>query len=652
MRVISDLSGTRQGSFRILDALLSAAGLTAQRTFGLPDQSGTLLAEEMLRQVNGQPLVGTVDLWITSVATSVLDLGMVPGSPAAAAANTAILQAALTAEKPLYFPAGRYYISFTPLILPAKTCLYGDSGSVSEIAWVETDSVTRGHMIEAAGDIDALLLRNIGFVGNRPYQTTPTSTGHDLACFYLRAGSVRNVDIEGLRLSNFGDGVATAGGGFFIGSLTGTGKVIDNIRFYRCEFVNISNVPGIYINGDLTYHSAAQNIVVDSCIFRCGVQAHQNCIYILGGGTPSSARNIQVLRNQFIIEAPIDTCVELNFCSGFAIEGNQILCRLAGECVGLLVREACTSGTVSGNVLISTVATLNGNTAAISIVRLLSSVQAYVNVIGNIIVGWAPGGAAGSGCAINVGTGSQAVNVLNNIIQGSGNTSALRCKMAIQVGGGSVSRVMIRENMIAACNYALGLALVTQLTFADNHLFRCGDGAVCVIPALSAGQALANVLIRNNVLSEVTAGTPNFVSADAISKVGNRIENNLLPANLQHCNPSFVTSWEAIVRPAASGTLLAGKVYTMGQGAISMADGQGFTIGANLDATLDGFSASEVVFGDTVIVTPPGDMLGISHSAYIQATNRIRIRVQNESGAAADAPAGNWKVVVIKTSEM
>ena len=652
MRVLSDLAGTRRTAFSIRDAVLSAAGLTASRTYELPDQAGQLLVNAMLKTVNGKSLTGPVDLWITSVAVNVLDLGMVPNSTTAAAANTTILQAALTAGRPLYFPSGRYYISFTPLQLPAKTVIYGDGGALSEIAWVQTDSVTRGHMIEAAGGIDGLLLRNIGFVGNRPYQTTPTSTGHDLACFYLRAGSVRNVDIEGLRLKDFGDGVASAGGGFFIGSLTGTGKVIDNIRFYRCEFVDISNVPGIYINGDAAYHASAQNIVVDSCVFRCGVTAHQNCVYILGPGTANQARNVQVLRNQFIIEQPIDTAVELNFCSGFSIDDNQLVCRTAGECVGLLVREACVGGSVSGNTLVNSTLTLTGNTAAISLTRLSASSQVHINVLGNVIIGWAPAGASGGGCAINVGAGSQNVNVANNIIQGFQNTATGRCKMAIQVGGGSVSRVSIRNNQITTSNYALGIALITMLTFENNSLWRCGDGAVCVIAALSDGQALSDILIRGNTLREVTAGTPNFVSANAVSKVGNRIEDNLLPSTVQHVNPSHVGSWEAIVRPAASGTLLAGKVYTMGQGSISMADGQGFTIGANLDATLDGFSPNEVVFGDTVIVTPPGDMLGISHSAYIQATNRIRIRVQNESGAAADAPAGNWKIVVIKTSEM
>lgn len=652
MRVLSDLGGTKRSDFKIRDAVLSAANLTAERIHELPDEAGTLLVDAMLRQVNGKSLLGTVDLWITSVAINVLDLGLVPNSTAAAASNTALLQAALTAGKPLYFPAGRFYISFTPLVLPAKTCIYGDSGSVSEIAWVETDSVTRGHMIEAAGDIDGLLLRNIGFVGNRPYQTTPTTTGHDLACFYLRAGSVRNVDIEGLRLSNFGDGVATAGGGFFIGSLTGTNKVVDNIRFYRCEFVDISNVPGIYINGDALYHSRLQNVVVDSCIFRCGVTAHQNCVYILGPGISNQGRNVQVIRNQFIIEQPIDTAVELNFCSGFSVDDNQLVCRNAGECVGLLVREACIGGSVSGNTLVNSTLTLTGGTAAISLTQLATSSQVHINVLGNVIVGWAPAGAAGDGCAINVGAGSQNVNVANNIIQGFQNNAAGRCKMAVRVGGGSVSRVFVRNNTITTCNYALGIALITQLTFENNALWRCGDAAVCVIGALSDGQALADIIIRGNTLSQLTAGTPNFVSASTVSPVGNRIENNILPTGLQPLNPSHVASWEAVVRPSASGTLLAGKVYTMGQGAISMADGQGFTIGANLDATLDGWSATEVVSGDTIIVTPPGDMGGVLHSAYLQATNRIRIRVQNESGGAFEIAAGNWKVVVIKTSAM
>ena len=53
-------------------------------------------------------------------------------------------------------------------------------------------------------------------------------------------------------------------------------------------------------------------------------------------------------------------------------------------------------------------------------------------------------------------------------------------------------------------------------------------------------------------------------------------------------------------------------------------------------------------FGDPVIVAAPYDLQGMTATAYVDAVNAVRIRVDNNTGAPIDLASGTWKVYVLK----
>lgn len=571
--------------------------------------------------------------------------GCIKDDMLAAQHNSELLRQYLALARPLYFPTGVYYIDFDSIVMPTRACLLGDGYELSIVSWLPTDTAVRANMFEAAADVDTLLVHGVGFVGNRPYQVTPTENGHDLACFHLRAGSVRNVCFDTVGISDFGDG-GTAGGGLLIGALDGAGRVIENIRVTGSRFLDISNVPGVYINGTADYHSMVRDITIERNTFSASVTAHQNALYVLGGSSSLPATGVQVTHNRFHIDATIDTCVELNYVTGFELDHNQIVCRNSASCVGLLVRESSLYGSIAHNVLVN-LGSGNADTHGISLVRLATASQVGVCVANNVVLGWGCGGAGGG---IYAGAGTVGLTITGNHIHGLGNTSTSRCGTAIQLAG--VSRVHVSDNYIQNANYAAVLGAVNGGTIKDNTMFNVGDGSVGIIVEVVSNQAITNLSIKDNEVLQAVTGTPSFVSVSPAATTGNRIENNKLPASVQAVNPAHMQKWAAVVTPAATGALLAGKVYQFTQGALDIDNGGGFTIGANLDDTLDGFSAAAVSLGDTVLVAPPGDMQGVIHSAYVSAVNRVRIRVQNHTGAGVTVPGGAWRVTVIKTSAM
>jgi hypothetical protein len=71
----------------------------------------------------------------------------------------------------------------------------------------------------------------------------------------------------------------------------------------------------------------------------------------------------------------------------------------------------------------------------------------------------------------------------------------------------------------------------------------------------------------------------------------------------------------------------------------SLADGAGETqsvtfAGANLN--------------DFVLVSASYDLQDITVTGYVQATDTVEIRIQNESGGTIDLGSGTWHVIIIK----
>jgi len=72
----------------------------------------------------------------------------------------------------------------------------------------------------------------------------------------------------------------------------------------------------------------------------------------------------------------------------------------------------------------------------------------------------------------------------------------------------------------------------------------------------------------------------------------------------------------------------------------NLIDGTGETSG---NITVTG-----AIFGDYVLVGAPYDLQGITCTAYVNAADSVRIRLQNETGGTIDLASGTWKVKVIK----
>lgn len=71
----------------------------------------------------------------------------------------------------------------------------------------------------------------------------------------------------------------------------------------------------------------------------------------------------------------------------------------------------------------------------------------------------------------------------------------------------------------------------------------------------------------------------------------------------------------------------------------SLADGAG--------ETSTGITVTGAALGDYVLVSAPYDLQGLTATAYVSATNTVKIRLQNESAGTVDLASGSWKVRVL-----
>lgn len=55
-----------------------------------------------------------------------------------------------------------------------------------------------------------------------------------------------------------------------------------------------------------------------------------------------------------------------------------------------------------------------------------------------------------------------------------------------------------------------------------------------------------------------------------------------------------------------------------------------------------------VNLGDFVLVSAPYDLQDVTVTAYVQAQDKVEIRIQNESGSTIDLASGTWRIIVIK----
>lgn len=551
---------------------------------------------------------------------------------------------ALGAGNCAYITPGTYIVrgSFT---WPDGFSLIGEGMDTCVIKWAAENQATPVNMFESAGDISYLHIRDVGFIGNRAAQTTASTTGQELAAISLRAGSARNVNIERCLFRDFGISDNTAGAAIFVAPNTGSGLAIENIKIRDCRFQDIHNVPGVYVYGDSARVTSMRNIEVSDNTFTQTVSARQNAIYIIGPNSTNLAYNIASNDNQFYLTGTIDTCVEHNYTANFEASRNQIFVNGSASCTGILIRDYCRYGNVADNTLYN-MGTGCTATAGISVSPInASALMQDINVVDNTIYGWALGTSA-TGFAI------QLIRLTRYLVKGNrivGPTAASRVQAAITLSGANLGR--ITENFFQQVNYALTFGgSVSVLSFEENNLQAVGDGAVGAIVDSVAGFGITNCVIRRNNWLNGSVGanlTPNFVSVSPAANTGNRIEENIIPTGIKQLNPSLVGLWEVVTEKPRSGTVIAGNAYKFDQGAIDMAAGAGYLIGANLDSTVP-----DCALGDIVIASASVDLQGCVITPYVSASNTVRIRVQNNTGGGVTIAAGTWRVLIVKASQM
>lgn len=539
----------------------------------------------------------------------------------------------------LFFPDGVYLV--TTLNPVSYQAWVGAGRAATVLTWAQANIPTLNYnMVQTTGDINHFHVLNMTLRGSRPFQTTQSFTGQDMGCFHMRAGSVTNFSLRNCVVAEFGDQVNVGGFGVLLGATSGTGHVIDGIVVADCLFENISNVPGVYINGDGSFHTTLSRITIERNQFTADITtSDQNCIYILGSST-NVGTDVLVDSNRFTINYPIDCAIELNWISGFQVIHNTITAFGAGTCTPVLIRDGCNLGTVSGNQIQDKgTGTVGGS--AISLVRFTTGTdtQTNISVLGNIIQGW---GTGSQGRAINIGAGSSQIICSDNMIIGPSAASRIEAGIAI---GTETRNILVSDNLFRYLMYVVTFAgTTTNVLVESNVIDRCGDGAVSMVIDNAPDMDLTYVVFKDNTVSNPIAGTASFISLTPAAITGNRIETNTLPPTLNAMNPSYLNKVDSIVSPATgSGKAVVAMSYTFSQGSLPMSDGEGFTIGANLDGQVP-----QCAFGDQVIASFLGNSQGVTITAYVSAANQVRIRVQNETGALVTIPAGDWSVLIFK----
>lgn len=551
--------------------------------------------------------------------------------------TTAIQSAINSGAKTLYFPAGIYLVTSLTLVSNQKWLGAGKFSSI--LSWAQSNIPSMNYsMVSSASDLSGVSVSDMGFRGNRGFQTTNSVSGQDMGCFHLRGGSVEGFELDNCRIYEFGDSAGVGGFGVLIGAVSGTGKKISDIKITNNSFENIANVPGVYINGNESFHTEFKNLVLTGNSFSTKITtSDQNCIYILGSAN-NIAKSVTVNENNFYAEWMLDCSVELNYCRGFSVSSNNFIAKGSGLFTPILIRDGSSDGVVHGNTIQGDTGAATGTAIAVIGFTSTANTQNRISVTDNAIYNF---GTSSTGVGISLSGGCNDIICSGNIISGLGLSSKVGSAITV---GDNAKNLRIFSNTINYSTYALTFAGVSSyVDFENNTISFSGDGVSSSVVSNSSNQDLTYINISENKVKDVVSGTTNFISISPAVSTGNRVDRNIVPSGVQTVNPSYLSKFISISStPLGQGQVILGTSYTFAQGSLPMSDGQGFTIGAGLDP-----QAPKCKLGDMVVASFVGDIQGVTVNAYVSAANTVRIRVQNETGASVTIAAGDWKVLII-----
>jgi len=109
--------------------------------------------------------------------------------------------------------------------------------------------------------------------------------------------------------------------------------------------------------------------------------------------------------------------------------------------------------------------------------------------------------------------------------------------------------------------------------------------------------------------------------------------------NIDH----IASTWLANIH--ASNCYVVGTTEPILEGTVTWNPG---SLGDGAGETSSGITVAGALLGDWVLVTAPYDLQDCTVTGYVQASDTIEIRLQNESAGTRDLASGTWRVKVIK----
>jgi hypothetical protein len=548
--------------------------------------------------------------------------------------DTVAIQAAIdSGAARLYFPAGTYIV--TALNVVSDQYWYGDGMDATVLSWAQANIASPTYnMLNSTGNLENWSMTDMGLRGCLLQQTTPDGTGQNLAGMRFRAGSIQNILVERCKIYEFGDKTKAAGAAAIIGPVSGNNLAVEDINFVDCVFKDIANVPGVYISANESHCTSAKNIKIDGCSFINTVDyADQNCIYVLtkGDGTTTLfLENVRVTNNTFDLEYGLDACVEINDTKGFVVSNNIFTITGTSNTDPVLIRANSQQGVINANVM-NNLGTGCVSHSGVSVVRFTAGDVCKDLIISNNTI--CNFGDRGVGLS-----GASDCSIVGNAIVGDSNTVATGLYIVV------ASNINCESNRVTKATNAVSIGNTCDQVLISNNLFiDCGNGSTGVINSLSTSEPITNLLIKNNAVFDVVAGTLYFASVSAASGTTNKLETNNIPSTLTLNNPSFATSFANQIGDILGvGRPLVALTGTWAQGSVGMSDGQGFTIPGS------GLTVSGAAVGDFVLISSDQDVQGVTVTGYVQSANTVYARVQNETGGAITISAGNWYAAVFK----
>lgn len=574
--------------------------------------------------------------------------------------DTDAVQAAIDSGNPIiFFPVGRTIVN---TLNPVSNQIWrGYDRQHSVLAWLGTNRTNAAvNMIQQVSDLANVTWQDLGFEGNLLFQTSEDFTGQNLAAFQLREGSLENIRFTRCAIFHWGTQTTNAGFGIALGPNSGLNQSVDGIVIEDCDIYDNANVPGVYFNTTDTYTTSFGTVEINGCrISNSLPYAKQNMVFIVG--TPELvATSLQVTNNIFTVNETVDTVCELNFSETYQVSDNTVIVNGSAHAVIFLFRSRVNGGQINGNILVNNSDSDSESLVAFSFVRQdfdTSDGQSRATLSGNTIVDFFGG--------IKFSDRTKGIKAVDNIIMGVNRTMhyAFACAGA--------SDISMSKNTIINCDYILELGVggtspLRNITFDDNTIDDCGStvpaGTDSLVTCDTTSMDAQGIRCTNNTVTNCkTIVTDLFFASYAFqAATGNVMINNTCDDTVfGTSNPSW-GQYVAVFAdpPVSNGVFLVGQNWKFQQGSIGLGVNWGdlqdpaFTIGENLDAFLftEPGAVPNVNPGDAVmwgwIPLNGTDTFpeGILISAYVQETNKIRLRVRNDNNFGLDIPAGYWTI--------